>query len=613
MDGGHYKIILASSFSSKYSKLQPSFPETPDELLFEECTDEYSALDGLLSKDNQPRHTKPCDSLAAAAAAADLSLGKALLEEYTAAKIQIIHRSQYRNLALLSLRAGDIDGSLAWLSLMPSQREDATTSYQEPTQEMVDSLTDGRLEFRGLITLLGIYAEKGWQGSVPLRIISILAKYRPVMEFYELFTEVTGIHQEANKGEDVKQLHTQWRAAAIYQLASRNKPSMAWRLFREQPDELSRLNEEILIPVYRSAYKKGLPFAPFILEAIPPHLRSRVKEGRKILLSSTKLTQEVLQFKLADQGGFLSVTKGYAEARLSRSLRILKWLLVNPGSQISPDPRAVAYAFFALSTSSRGERVLNLFRKRIARLGDHDAHVFWATVEMELLRYMGDPGSAAQYYIKAFHPPGIPSVFRQPPPGHWQGWLSTTPLRSPPLPPYRLRPSGPALLTIWKIAITLSLRVPGAEIDGNTSHLTSIVDDQVQYEISHLKTLFEDFLTTYDRVSKQKRTYVSNVYTQVRYFELFLKQMVVVAPSLCDSVMRAMQMRNVRLDHRVWVVYSRSRVAHGDPGFLLRILEQLEDDFGVPNFSPAALRDTSMYGRRALEGTEESSMTLPYK
>ncbi|KAG8819177.1 hypothetical protein FRC19_010043 [Serendipita sp. 401] len=506
MDGGHYKIILASSFcpvnidhdqTSKYSKLQPSFPETPDELLFEECTDEYSALDGLLSKDNQPRHTKPCDSLAAAAAAADLSLGKALLEEYTAAKIQIIHRSQYRNLALLSLRAGDIDGSLAWLSLMPSQREDATTSYQEPTQEMVDSLTDGRLEFRGLITLLGIYAEKGWQGSVPLRIISILAKYRPVMEFYELFTEVTGIHQEANKGEDVKQLHTQWRAAAIYQLASRNKPSMAWRLFREQPDELSRLNEEILIPVYRSAYKKGLPFAPFILEAIPPHLRSRVKEGRKILLSSTKLTQEVLQFKLADQGGFLSVTKGYAEARLSRSLRILKWLLVNPGSQISPDPRAVAYAFFALSTSSRGERVLNLFRKRIARLGDHDAHVFWATVEMELLRHMDDPGSAAQYYIKAFHPPGIPSVFRQPPPGHWQGWLSTTPLRSPPLPPYRLRPSGPALLTIWKIAITLSLR--------------------------------------------------------------------------------------------------------------------LEDDFGVPNFSPAALRDTSMYGRRALEGTEESSITLPYK
>ncbi|KAG8829081.1 hypothetical protein FRC17_007158, partial [Serendipita sp. 399] len=278
--------------ASKYTILQPTFPENPDEHLFEESTDEYSAFDDALSKESSIAHSRPCDALAAAAAAGDLALGKTLLAEFTTAKINIIHRPEYGKLVILSLKNGDIEASFMFLSMMPTHGMDPAESYQEPIQEMVTTFTKGRLHFKQLVSLLGICARKGWRGPVPLQIIKILAQYQSPTEFLNLFGELTRKYQFDDKKGDTEQLYVEWRAAAIHQLTRRNRPAEGWQLFKQQPAELTRLDEKILVPVHLSARRMGLKIAWEILDAMPPHLHNHVHERRRTPINNTTLSQQ---------------------------------------------------------------------------------------------------------------------------------------------------------------------------------------------------------------------------------------------------------------------------------------------------------------------------------
>jgi len=125
-------------------------------------------------------------------------------------------------------------------------------------------------------------------------------------------------------------------------------------------------------------------------------------------------------------------------------------------------------------------------------------------------------------------------------------------------------------------------------------------------DVSQLTDLFRDFLAVFDRQMTYQRTFFSNPFTRVRFFEPFLRSYVALASpgggggsEWCAWAMTEIQARDVPLDHRIWAVYAKSKVDAGEPGFLLRVFELLERESPYPlDFSPRALNNWSMEGVR---------------
>ena len=600
---------------SKYARLQPSFPDEPDENLFEPFSEEYETPEDVMST-TRVEKAHPCDVLAAAATSGDVALGESLLQEYTTAKIDIVHRPAYAKLALAGLQRGDVDSMLTWLSLVPSAQAKPSVQHPANDEGIVQLLNVSGIMFDKMMKLLHLYCLKGWSGPVPEQIVGILAGFIPTDEYLRTFANMINLREKAvGTSADERALIVHRRRLAIQKLAKRNNPEAAWHLLREDFDAVLALDQTAVAEIYQAARRTGSSIAALLRQIQTDRnldLLDRKSSQDQGTLKDRTLTN--LAKRVDNLDGQLSVHgKQKLTEQVVATIRALKRLLVSQGEK--PDPKAVAYLLLALMKAKSPHDFVSLFRRRISRLGDAEGQTLWGVVECELLCLQDDSHSAIHYYRQAFNTHAAPFFLRGVAiPQHWNSWLSKPPLRTPPLPSSRLTPSYAARLAVWKAAVTLSMVAPEDHAEGAFSKLVKSEDgENFIYDTTHFRALFKDFLHNFDVRMKNHRAAFSNVHTRARFFELFIKKATDVDPEFCSEVMAAMQQRDVLLDHRVWFAYSKHKVLSGEPGFLLKIVQLLEQEFGQPDFSPAALRDEAADGRR-LGGTNSvQDVWMPQK
>jgi hypothetical protein len=599
------------------SRLQPVFPEKRDESLFEDWSEEYQAVDHLALQQPEKFAEKshPCDALASAAFNSNFELATNLLQEYREAKIEIIHRPEYEAFATASLKKGDFESFFDWLSLVPAIN-DVRTVKRPANDTIVGDLTRDRMRFQELTRLLVLYSRKGWTGSVPADLISLLARYLQPKAFERTFNEVVSLSRSAHENSDECQsMHLEWRCRAIDELSKRNCIDQALRLLK---DHSSEVDLSTLSSLYRSVKRNKPSIIPQLRTILSAYtLKELDAQGTRrprFALTNRKLARESFRISVHREDTVSEVRHSAICTDMARIVRALKRELLTQSTRTHLDPRAIAFFFFNLTKWYDRHSLLDRFRRRVWKSGDIDVQRLWATVEMELLCYQGDSLSALHYYKRAFHGAGMPLFLRAVPFGHWEKWLARTPLRTPPLPQTKLRPSAISLMACWKAAITLSLRHPGVSSRKSSSTLFMDEDNGRQIDVSVMNDLFQDFLSIFDRGVAEGKTFYSNPFTRVRYFELFLKRYVMYAPEMCGQVMQQIQSREILLDHRVWAVFAKSRVQSGEPAFMLQILSLLEKDAGgPPDFSPASLSDRSNIGVKPSGERLEGDTLVPQK
>ncbi|PVF97405.1 hypothetical protein CPB86DRAFT_760265 [Serendipita vermifera] len=601
---------------SMISRLQPVFPEKRDESLFEDWSEEYQAVDhlALQQPENFAEKSHPCDALASAAFNKNFELGTNLLQEYREAKIEVIHRPEYEIFADASLKKGDFESFLDWLSLVPAIGD--VRAVKQPTNNIVvQDLTKDRMRFQELTRLLVLYSRKGWTGPVPADSISLLARYSHPKTFERLFNDVLSLSRSAHEDPDAcRSMHLEWRSRAIAELSKRNCLELALGLLK---DHSSEVDLSTLSSFYLSVKRNKPSIIPQIRRILPlsmlRQLDAQVTKQHHFILTNRKLARQSFKLSVHRRDTLSRTSYAAIYSDTARIVRALKQELLARPTHTRLDPRAIAFFFFNLTKYYGRQSLLDRFRRRIWRSGDVDIQSLWATVEMELLCYRGDSLSAIHYYKRAFYEPGMPLFLRGRAFGHWKKWLAQTPSQTPPLPQRKLRPSAISLMACWKAAITLSLRHP--DVSSRKSSSTLIDGENERHmDISVLNDLFQDFLSIFDRGVAQGKTFYSNPYTRVRYFELFLKRYAMYAPEMCGQVMQQIQSRGILLDHRIWAVFAKSRVQHGEPAFMLRIFSLLEKDAGgPPDFSPAALTDRSNLGVKPPAEGSEGDTVVPQK
>lgn len=585
---------------SKYARLQPVFPDKPDENLFEPFSEEYRTSEDVVSTVKVEK-AHPCDVLAAAADSGDLALAESLLEEYTTAKIDIAHRPVYTNLARASVQHGDVNSMLKWLALVPSAQEKHGLQHPPNDEDFVELMNTNRMLFDRMMQLLHLYCFKGWSGPVLEQLVGTLATFIPQDEFLRTFSHIINVREKSiGTSADERALIAHLRCLAIHNLAARSNPEAAWHLLREDFDGVLEMDQAVIVEVFHAARRTGSSIAALlrqieidraldILDKFSLHDRGRLK--------SRTLTTLAFQLENLEENVSRRSRQRLIQQTAS-ALRSLKRVLINHAQK--PDPKAVAYLLLALTKTASPHDFVALFRKRTSRLGNPLDKSFWGTVEFELLCLQDDSHSAVSYYYRAFNTSGAPTILQgavESP--FWDSWLSKTPARRPPIPPSRFNPSFASRFAIWKAAITLSTRDPASEAKGSFTSLVKSEDgENFNYDTTHFRQLFKNFLDIFDRNMRSRRAAFSNVYTRARFFELFLKKATDIDPEFCSDIMAAMQQRDVLLDHRVWFAYAKHKVLNGEPEFLLKIIHLLEQDSGRPDFSPTALRDYTAHGRK---------------
>lgn len=603
---------------SATSNLQPVFPDKLDDALYESFTDEYQST--TLTRAHQVTASYPCDALARVAANHDYEHANRLLKEFQAAKLTILHRREYENLVYVGLQKKDIDNSLRWLNLLPSVRE--KNGMQGPRRtDLIVSLWRDKVVLSELVQVLVVYARKGWNGPVPLELIGLMARYMPPSRFTRVLDDILRLHAQAYDEPTMESQDAQalWSARAVAELAKRNQPDAAFHIFTHRAADIMRLDEAAVAALYHSARRNASTTITALRVMITPSIWHQIHEYtaevNQRALTNTALTQQAFQISVQHDD---TMTQGSLAAIRRQNVNLVRALK----QQLARDtvenihPKAVAYFFDQLMRIENRARLLDLFQRRVDRLGGSDARSFWGTVETELLCYQ-DPLSAIHYYRGVFHPSGSPTFLHSQPKEeqeHLTKWLQLPPRCTRPLPSTRLRPSSASLMTVWNAAITLALQPhPHVSTEDSTNESIEPIAPTQQKDISNLVSVFIDFLSVYDHYTSVNRTYFSNPHSHIRYFELFLRAFVRVAPEQSAWVMQAIQQRNVRLDHRAWAIYAKSKVDAGDHGFMLRIFDLLEKENGQPDFSPAALADLSNVGKRVTRVSTEADILVPQK
>ena len=621
---------LSARYASRISSLQPAFPSTQDRQLFEDVNNEYATVDTPLRQ--LPKTTvksNPCDALASAALEDNEPLANALLTEYRQAGIDILFRPEYEDLANHKLRELNFEAFFVWLDLLPPVGGEQGILFPKNTH-MVEQMSRIRLPFDQMYRLMYLFGRKGWSGPVPNELVSTLARYTDSGEFTRLLAEVLDAHKRAHgSSEEVRWIHAEWRNRAIQEFATRNDPETAFAILEQSPWDVIEFDPKVLKHLDHSASRMQYPIPIFVEEWIKTSRAQAPPET--ISLRNSDVATRAYRLLSQRTDTMTPATSAKSIRKTAVLMGSLKQLLIDPSQNVSTiDPRPVAFLFYVLahSNSQSRSRLLNLFRKRVARLGTDAAKTLWATVEVELLIYLGDAHAAVLYYHQTFLPLDVPfflDSFTNPTlTDHWKKWMEKKPLL--PLPPAPsetlLRPSAVGIMSIWKAAIILAIRDPDSRTDqptkhglhGAHAHLTKVDESGATiYDPSHLTDLFRSFLSLFDSQMIKRRTLFSNPFTRVRYFELFLRRYVHVAPSFCASVMAQIQARDVPLDHRVWAVYAKSKIDTGDPEFVLRIFEMLQHEIGTPlDFSPQALKDWKTLGMRGVDDGHHL-FTIPSK
>jgi hypothetical protein len=431
-----------------------------------------------------------------------------------------------------------------------------------------------------------------------------------------MFDDILRLHgQLYTQTEERRRTQAIWQGHVVSKWAQRNDLETAFEIYKQNSAEILKFNPNAVISLYHSARRNGSPFLHLLRTSLPPSILLRIENeitrSLRFELTNTALTQEGLRLDVHREDTIRHVKAHQSTVAL---LQAMKGILAGQRHANNIDPKAIAFFFHGL-TIARNTRLVDLFRKRAYRLGNMDEQTLWGTVEMELLCLQADPQSAIIYYRSAFHSSASPQFIRSEPRGRWAQWISLPPKHLPPLPPRPLRPSAASIMSVWKAAIMLSVeKFPEGITRTAANETVESAENDAMQDISHLIRLFIDFLDVYDHYSERGRTFFSNLYTKTRFFEMFLRQFAVIDSERCSWVIKSMQQRNIRLDHRIWAIYAKTKVDKGEPQFMLSVFELLQKESGGPlDFSPESLKDLSKMGMRPGMEHSEADILVPQK
>lgn len=561
--------IVAHHLSS-IASLQPEYPAEVDENLFEEPSTEYRAKRTL-----QPAHrTLPCDSLFSAVLSGKHSLATELLNEHLAGKIPIVQRKEYAEMAKNELKNNHIDLFLSWLHLCPP------TPFQFQDANFVNDLTRHDINTRHLMRLSRIFVEKGWPAELIAIALPLIIRHTPSADFLSFFNDILG-HQPNEEGSVQQEiLHNHWRAIAIHTLCTAKDPLTAYKILSPSGGVVHPVPAYAVQELLKLARLEGYnDIHAHLFHLLPFDQRSPISETNtpSSIIHPDDLVQNVRR-------------KGTASAML----RILKKELVK--NQLLP-PAAIATFLHDLENSYGNNKVIDLLRRRVRRLGDRLAKRHWAAVELYLFLEKGDPLSAMIFFKNSFHLEGAPFFLQAGYHGEgsiWESWLQKKSQNQISKPDSKFEQSSSSFNAVWKAASMLSMRNPIKPYKKMKRRQTPSPPGRRETwtrDSNNLIQLFQDALAQHDRAKQEGKALLFSRFHTIHFFRIFLNAFVTFIPQRAHEVIQAMQNRGLEPDVKCWVMFARTKLELGEtPRIILSALESISKQGSLPvDFRPTSL------------------------